>query len=93
MFLFCCCLTTSTIQNSTIRQARAVGLFLVSQGALLLTNHFEQETKITPVSFKGIYCQDCGAGNTEESVFCRACGSELAYAVQVVVPQAQEVTQ
>jgi len=71
----------------------AVGLFLVAQGALFLTNHFEMERKATAVSFRGIYCHDCGVGNTEESVFCRACGSELAYAVQVVVPQAQEVPQ
>jgi len=71
----------------------AVGLFLVAQGALLLANHFEQERKITPVTFRGVYCQDCGAENTEESVFCRACGNELAYAVQVIVPQAQEVAQ
>ena len=71
----------------------AVGLFLVAQGALLLISHFEQERKITSVTFRGVYCQDCGAGNAEESVFCRSCGNELAYAVQVIVPQAQEVTQ
>ncbi len=70
-----------------------VGLFLVAQGTLLLTGYFEQERRLTTTTFKGIYCQDCGAGNAEESVFCRACGKELAYAVQVVVPQAQEVTQ
>lgn len=71
-----------------------VGLFLVIQGALLLTAHFEQErrTNATTTS-KGIHCYNCGAGNTEEAVYCRRCGNKLTQTEQVVVAQPQQASQ
>ncbi len=71
-----------------------VGLFLVFQGALLLTDHFEQERRITTTTtFKGVYCHNCRAENTEEAVYCKRCGKELVQTEQIVIPQEQEVTQ
>lgn len=57
-----------------------VGLFLLFQGALLLTGHFEQERRTTATTTsKGICCHNCGAENTEEAVYCKRCGNKLAY--------------
>lgn len=71
-----------------------VGLFLVIQGALLLTDHIEQErrTATTAVS-RGPHCHNCGAGNPEESVYCKKCGKELKQTAQVVANPLQEVMQ
>ncbi|UCE43530.1 MAG: hypothetical protein JSV57_03980 [Candidatus Bathyarchaeota archaeon] len=55
-----------------------VGLFLVIQGALLLTDIFEQERPVTPAAISNAaYCSQCGTGNTEEAVFCKDCGQTL----------------
>lgn len=74
-----------------------VGLFLVVQGALLLAEHFEQERRMIPQTTSaasgGIYCHSCGAGNGEEAVFCKRCGSKLLKAEEVVVAQPQEAIQ
>lgn len=71
-----------------------VGLFLVIQGALLLTDYFEQERRITTATTsEGIYCHKCGARNTEEAVYCEKCGKELLQTGQIVVNQPQEATQ
>jgi len=71
-----------------------VGLFLVIQGALLLTEYFEQEKRITTTTTsKSVYCHNCGAGNTEEAVYCKRCGKELVQTGQIVTTQAQEATQ
>ena len=55
-----------------------VGLFLVIQGALLLTDLFEHERSgtIATVS-KSVYCSHCGTRNIEEAVFCKKCGKKL----------------
>ena len=72
-----------------------VGLFLVIQGALLLTEHFEQERRTTPrttsAASERIYCHNCGAGNGEEAVFCKKCGSKLVKAEEVVAAQPQAI--
>jgi len=71
-----------------------VGLFLVIQGVLLLTDHFEHERRTTPkTASEGIYCYNCGAGNGEEAVFCKRCGSKLLQTEQVVMAQPQEAIQ
>jgi len=70
-----------------------VGLLLVVQGSLLLTDHFEQERRQTETTLKGVYCCNCGAENTEESTFCKACGKELSRAAQAIVLPAQEMVQ
>jgi ribosomal protein L40E len=54
-----------------------VGLFLVIQGALLLTDYYEQERQITTTTSKGVICRNCGAGNTKEAEYCTKCGREL----------------
>jgi len=71
-----------------------VGLFLVIQGALLLTEYYEQEKQTTAtVAFAGVYCQNCGAGNTNEAVHCKKCGKELSQTEQIFTAQEQETTQ
>ena len=71
-----------------------VGLFLMIQGALLLTDHVEQERRMTATTTsKGVYCHNCGFGNTEEAVYCKRCGKELVQTVQIITNQAQEATQ
>ena len=70
-----------------------VGLLLVVQGALLLTDHFEQERSQTATILKGVYCPNCGARSTEESVYCKTCGKELSQAAQAIVLPAQEMVQ
>jgi len=55
-----------------------VGLFLIVQGVLLLTDFFEQENPGTIVTVsKGFYCSDCGTRNIEEAVYCKRCGKSL----------------
>jgi hypothetical protein len=55
-----------------------VGLFLVIQGALLLTDIFEQERPVTPVTTpNAVYCSQCRTTNTKEAVFCKKCGEKL----------------
>jgi len=71
-----------------------VGLFLVFQGALLLTAHVEQESpKNANNTFKGIYCHHCGVGNAEEAVYCKRCGNKLWQIEQVVVAQPEQAPQ
>ena len=55
-----------------------VGLFLVIQGALLLTDIFEHEWSGTTAAVpRGVYCSHCGTRNIEEAVFCKKCGEKL----------------
>ncbi len=55
-----------------------VGLFLIIQGALLLTDIFEQERTVTPVTTpNAVYCSQCGTRNIEEAVYCKNCGKTL----------------
>ena len=55
-----------------------VGLFLVIQGALLLTDIFEHEWAGTTTAIPtGVYCSHCGTRNIEEAVFCKKCGEKL----------------
>ncbi len=55
-----------------------VGLFLLVQGILLLTDLFEQERPVTTVTVsKGVYCSHCGTRNIEEAVYCKKCGKTL----------------
>ena len=55
-----------------------VGLFLVVQGILLLTDLMEQGNPGNPVSVsRSVYCSDCGTGNTEEALYCKKCGKKL----------------
>lgn len=71
-----------------------VGLFLVIQGALLLTDHFEQERRATAKIASGsVYCHNCGAANTDGAVFCKTCGNKLSQTRQVVTAQPQEAIQ
>lgn len=74
-----------------------VGLFLVIQGTLLLVEHFEQERRVMPktasTASEGIYCHSCGAGNGEEAVFCKRCGTKLLKAEEVVVAEPQQAVQ
>ncbi|MCK4440283.1 hypothetical protein KAU85_04800, partial [Candidatus Bathyarchaeota archaeon] len=72
-----------------------VGLFLVIQGALLLTDHYEQERRRTPPmsTSKGVYCYNCRARNTEEAVYCKSCGEKLMQTEQIVTAQPQEAVQ
>jgi len=70
-----------------------VGLLLVVQGALLLTDYYEQERRQAATSLKGVYCHNCGAQNTEEAIFCKACGRELSQPMQAIVLPAQEMVQ
>lgn len=71
-----------------------VGLFLVIQGALLLADYFEQESRITKMSqSRMVYCYSCGVRNTEEAVYCKQCGKKLEQTEQVVTAPAKEVVQ
>jgi len=55
-----------------------VGLFLMIQGILLLTDLLEYENQRTPMTVpKGSYCTNCGTGNIEEAVYCKKCGETL----------------
>ena len=74
-----------------------VGLFLVIQGTLLVAEQFEQERRMIPkptsTASERIYCHSCGAGNGEEAVFCKKCGTKLLKTEQVVVAEPQEAIQ
>ena len=55
-----------------------VGLFLVVQGILLLTDLLEQERpRTTVIVSKSVYCSHCGTRNIEEAVYCKKCGKKL----------------
>jgi len=60
-----------------------VGLFLMIQGILMLTDVFEQERSVTTVAVsKGLFCSHCGTRNTEEAVYCKKCGKTLEQSKQ-----------
>jgi ribosomal protein L40E len=68
-----------------------VGLFLGIQGALLLTDYLVQERRTTTTTTLDNYiCSNCGAGNTEEAVYCTNCGKELVQTGLMVTAQPQE---
>jgi ribosomal protein L40E len=55
-----------------------VGLFLMVQGILLLTDLLETGRTATPaIAHRGSYCTHCGTGNVEEAVYCKKCGQTL----------------
>lgn len=55
-----------------------VGLFLVVQGVLLLTDLMEQGSAGNQVFVsQSVYCSDCGTGNMEEALYCKKCGKKL----------------
>jgi ribosomal protein L40E len=55
-----------------------VGLFLVVQGILLLTDLLEQERLGTPlIVSESVYCSHCGTRNIEEATYCKKCGKKL----------------
>lgn len=55
-----------------------VGLFLVIQGVLLLTDILEYESQKKPVTASaGFYCAQCGTRNIDEATFCKKCGQKL----------------
>ncbi len=55
-----------------------VGLFLVIQGALLLTDIFEQERPVTSANLpNAVYCSQCGTMNIDGAVYCKNCGKPL----------------
>lgn len=76
-----------------------VGLFLVVQGGLLLTDFFEQEKLLTAMTtmpakgvtaaVKSIQCRSCGAENARDAVYCKKCGKELAPTTQIITPNLQ----
>ncbi len=60
-----------------------VGLFLMIQGILMLTDIFEQERSVTTVAVsKGLFCSQCGTRNIEEAVYCKKCGKTLEQSKQ-----------
>ena len=55
-----------------------IGLFLVIQGILLLTDLLEHESQRTSITVsRGVYCANCGTRNIEEAVYCKKCGEKL----------------
>jgi hypothetical protein len=67
-----------------------VGLFLVIQGALLLTDYFEQQSRMTKMAApKTAYCSSCGVGNTETADYCKSCGKDLKQTEQAVTTPPQ----
>ncbi len=55
-----------------------VGLFLIVQGTLLLTDLLEQERSRTVSSVsRSVYCGRCGTRNMEEAAYCKKCGQKL----------------
>jgi uncharacterized paraquat-inducible protein A len=71
-----------------------VGLFLVIQGALLLTDYFEQERRTTTrTTSEGISCHSCGAGNAEGAIYCKKCGNKLSQTEQVAMMQPEQESQ
>lgn len=71
-----------------------VGLFLVIQGSLLLTDYLEQQ-RPRPAATKPrvVYCPSCGQENVEEAVYCKRCGKQLRRGEQIATPQPQEIIQ
>ena len=60
-----------------------VGLFLVVQGTLILTELLELgKPRTTAISPKGLYCSHCGTRNLEEAIYCKKCGQKLEQAKQ-----------
>ena len=60
-----------------------VGLFLIVQGTLLLTDLLERESQRPPViASKGVYCSHCGTRNIEEALYCKKCGEKFEQASQ-----------
>lgn len=54
-----------------------VGLFLMVQGILLLTDTLEQKRPVTTVAVsKSLYCSQCGTRNIEEAAYCEKCGKK-----------------
>lgn len=71
-----------------------VGLFLIIQGALLLTDYFEQEARLARITASnGLYCSNCGARNTGEALYCKRCGKQLSQTAQAAVAHPQEIVQ
>jgi len=55
-----------------------VGLFLLIQGTLLLTDVLQQESqRTTAIVSKSVYCSRCGTRNIEEAVYCKKCGKKF----------------
>ncbi len=55
-----------------------VGLFLMVQGILLLTDTLEQKRPVkTAAPSQNLYCSQCGTRNTEEAAYCEKCGKSL----------------
>lgn len=54
-----------------------VGLFLMVQGILLLTDLLELGRTATAVDVKGVYCSRCGIRNIQGSIYCKKCGEKL----------------
>jgi len=55
-----------------------VGLFLIVQGTLLLTDLLEQGRSGTAVNLsRSVFCAHCGTGNMEEAAYCKKCGKKL----------------
>ena len=60
-----------------------VGLFLVVQGILILTDLIELERpRTTEIVSKSVYCSHCGTRNIEEAVYCKKCGEKFEQASQ-----------
>ena len=58
-----------------------VGLFLVIQGALLMTDLLEHERPVTAVTVPvGVYCAYCGTRNMKAGVYCKKCGKQFGQA-------------
>ena len=67
-----------------------VGLFLMIQGALLLTDYMEQgRPRTTETMSQGVYCHECGGRNPKGAIYCARCGVQLARARQMVSAQPQ----
>lgn len=62
-----------------------VGLLLVVQGILLLTDVLQQENenpRPTVIVSKSVYCSQCGTRNIEEAAYCKKCGEKFEKASQ-----------
>ena len=65
-----------------------VGLFLVIQGALLLTDRLEQERRTTVTATpKGVQCPACGTPSIRGAVYCKNCGNRLSKDDRAVLVQ------
>lgn len=72
-----------------------VGLFLIVQGALVLTECLGREMPRTTTMTvtEGVRCRSCGTRNTDEAAYCITCGKKLVEATPLVTAQPQEVVQ